>query len=582
MAIQLLPKDIINKIAAGEVIERPASVVKEAVENSIDAGATNIEVTIEAGGLQLLQIKDNGSGMDKEDAKMAFVQHATSKLATEEDLEAINTLGFRGEALASIASVADNTLHTFDGNSEPILIKAKDSEIQTEPGPARSQGTTLRVRNIFASVPARKKFLRSENTEYKHIQDTLIQAALSHPRVGFTLIKDGRETIKVPEGQTSLQRISDLFSNLDTTRMLAVDYDGPDISVSGYVSHPELTGRRSGIEYTFLNDRSIKDKLITKAVKDGFSTTIPREHRPQFVIFIKIKPDSVDVNVHPRKAEVRFTEPGRVFSAVRTAIAGTLERNLQQQFRERAVISEQKLPELEMPVQKPKQFSSFDAAPRTISTPKVPMVMPEREIKPSIPEPQETFKAIQLFNTYLVIERNDAMLVIDQHAADERVRFEQLSNQLENDIAAETQGLLVPTELNLSTKQKAVLAEYSDNLRSLGFVIEETAGNEYQLYEVPAFMAGGSVEQTITEILDSIEESDGSGANAFDEVKDHILATMACHSSIRAGDHLQEIQIKKLLIDLFRCTLPYSCPHGRPIIWEVSRSELEKQFMRRK
>ncbi|KXK26518.1 MAG: DNA mismatch repair protein MutL [candidate division WS6 bacterium OLB20] len=586
MAIRILPKDVINKIAAGEVIERPASVIKEAIENSIDAGATRIDISIEAGGMQLIEIRDNGSGMNEQDAALAFVQHATSKLATQSDLEEILTLGFRGEALASIASVADNRLHTFDGTTGPVIVTAKDSEVEVNPGQARSQGTTLTVRNIFGSIPARKKFLRSENTEYRHIHDTVTAAALAHPAIGFSLQRDGREALSVQQGQTPAERLGSLFSNIDPAKMLPIHYDGPGISVSGFVSHPELTGRRSGVEYTFLNRRTIRDKLISKAVRDGFQTSIPGDHKPQFVVFIDIDPAQVDVNVHPRKSEVRFTEPGRIFTAVRTAVAGSLENALQNQFRSR--LAEDRSPQTSSwrpQTQDSAQVQPVAAAPRSFSASIYSQTQHPRYEGPALTlldstKDYQPFEAVQVLRTYIVFERAGSMLVVDQHAADERVKFEQISRQLADE-TPETQSLLLPLELDLGSTEKAILAEHIERIQTFGFQISEDAGGQYLLYEVPALLREGTGEAVIKEIISGIAESDGEGDTAFHAAREHSIATMACHGSIRAGRKLQPQEMQKLLTDLFACELPYSCPHGRPIIREYTQAELEKEFMRR-
>lgn len=584
--VSVLPKNLINKIAAGEVIERPASIVKELIENSLDAGSTFIELRIRKGGLELIEVSDNGQGLDSINAPTAFKQHATSKITSEADLENIVTMGFRGEALPSIASIASTTMHTFDGKTRPVWVEVIDGEIKSRTGEGRTQGTTVSVRDIFANIPARKKFLRTLNTEFKYIQDVFTNLALANPHIGFKLLRDDKLFIEL-KGEASLSaRILQLYNQFES-KLLPVELKSPDITITGFIGHPELAGRSSE-QFLFLNQRFITDRLVTKAVKDGFSTTLDKNQKPVYFIYLQMPTQHVDVNVHPRKLEVRFLNPGLVYAKIKSTIAKTLENSLQQQFRSRLNDKQQeqnqktplyspgKLPDIGNDSQggfKRAEITDRNFPPRHYSQEAITL-----EHNGENKHPERAY--LQLFDTYILFQQNEKLLVIDQHAADERIKYESLLKAYNKGQIA-TQSLLVAEIFGQDYKLINVLEEQIENLNSLGFSILPFSKSSWQLVAVPALLAEKNFLETLSEILCEIENSGNSDA-AFAKATDHIFATMACHSSIRAGLKLLPEHINKLVSDLFACDLPYSCPHGRPIIWEVTRYELEKQFKRKK
>lgn len=587
--IQLLSADLINKIAAGEVIERPASIVKELLENSIDAGATSITLKIEAGGTQLIEVIDNGSGMDRDDAELAFIQHATSKINAVDDLEKISTLGFRGEALASIAGVSKAQIHTSNG-TEHIKVTTSQGDISVNAGEARNSGTTVTIRDIFHSIPARRKFLRTDQTEYRYILETFINAALAHKHITFKLIKDGSTIYNLTATKTLSERLSELFKKLRTEKLLKINYDGPDINISGFVGHPETATSRKQQQYLFLNNRPISDRLLGKAIKDGFDTTIARDQHPIFFIFIDIPTNMVDVNVHPRKLEVRFTDPGSIYKVVRSSITRTLEKKLQEQLKARFSGQSPSTPSISFTPQ-PASSTPPIRSDRTNGA-KDNTVMGSIEFTRNLLKTssvtQDTNDSInmgsdvlQVMDTYILLEQNDKLLVIDQHAADERVKYEAIKSKLSGNSRAKSQSLLIPETLHLSKGQQALLRENKSDLARLGFEFDLSEVST-KVVAVPSLLAQGEFMKAIDEILTEMEESGLKTGKAFELVEENIIATMACHGSIRAGRKLHQKEARKLVGDLFETALPYSCPHGRPIIWEIDRDLLERQFKRRK
>ncbi|WKZ28295.1 MAG: DNA mismatch repair endonuclease MutL [Candidatus Dojkabacteria bacterium] len=591
--IKILEYDIINKIAAGEVIERPASVIKEAIENSLDAGADKLEITLENGGLNLIEIKDNGSGMDEDDAKLAFVQHATSKITAIEDLNNIHTLGFRGEALASIASISQSSIHTYDSNSEPLLVKSINSKVTVEPAAARSRGTTLTVRNIFHNVPARKKFMRSEKTELRNCLDTIISSALANPKATYSVTNNGRTILDLKSTKSYLTRTADIFK-FDKESLIQLSYDGPEINIYGYIGHPSLARTSSNYQYIYVNNRPVTDKLLNKAVKDGFQSSISKEMRPCYFIFIEIASTEVDVNVHPRKSEVRFANPGLVFLRLKNAVAGTLEQRLKKQLSERINSTSVVNPIRDL------EHKNYQNS-RNLHTRAESRSIDEQSIQKSLQFTKELLSFeptklevknfeqteflsyyIQVFSTYIITQRGDKLLLIDQHAADERIKYEQFFKSLKNDDEViSSQDLLVPIELELTDSELISIEEQKAVIEKLGFKIERLSSKSWQLTAYPVLLGNLDFESLLREIISQIEETPEAGSQAYTQHLEKVVATMACHGSIRAGQQLHSSEIEKLINDLFNCELPYSCPHGRPIIWELSKEDLEKQFKRR-
>jgi len=599
--IQILSKDLINKIAAGEVVERPASIVKELIENSIDAGSTKITINIRQGGIELIEISDNGTGMNKQNAKLSLIQHATSKISSTEDLAKIFTLGFRGEALASIASIADLEIHTYDGNTEPITVAQRDGSSKITPAKARSRGTTITVRNIFKHIPARRKFLKSINTEYKYILSTFLSTVIANPSIEFVLIKDEKIVYDLPSS-TLKNRIINIYPTYK--QILPINYISHEISISGYIGHPSLNRKDTSNQYIFLNGRPIKDRLINQAIKQGYQTSLMHGQYPIFFLNFDINPSLVDVNIHPRKNEVKFLAPGKIFGAVKTTVESTLTKALQQEFNNKiADINTTSTNNLN--TIKQKSFTN----PKKNYVASTPQMHTDNNLLSSLTFTKELLyndtnastdnvqkelslsmhnntveigNFIQVFNTYIIIEKADKLLIIDQHAADERVNFEKIKNKLANNSTIKNQPLLLPILINLTPVEQVIVLDHKQNIEKLGFKLSiDLKNKKLKVLEVPILLAKNSnIEKIITSILHELDNSTNTHSDIWSKMEDHVIATMACHGSIRAGQKLHKAEIQQLLSDLNNCTIPYSCPHGRPLSWELTQNDLEKQFKR--
>jgi DNA mismatch repair protein MutL len=583
--IHQLSTQLINKIAAGEVVERPASVVKELLENAIDAGAKSITLRLENGGMQLIEVSDDGSGMGKDDARLAFVQHATSKISSLEDLGAIQSMGFRGEALASIASISSATLHTFDGSSQPVAAKVRNNEILVEQGDARQQGTTVTIRNIFANIPARKKFLRSATTEYKYVYEMFVIEALANPDIGFRLIRDGKPILELRPQDMLAGRVTELFPGLDSNKMLPLSFKKEGLQFSGLIGHPGIATSVAAQQFLFVNKRYVSDRVMNKAVKDGFSSTISRESKPVYFLFLELPPGEVDVNVHPRKLEVRFLQPGQIYHYLSSSIRLFLEKVLQQELysnfrrnepeptriagtRDFAVAGPGSA--VKPSIEFTRQLLGHNSQPE--------MMLPELKFDQGSISVVD-FNFLQIFNTYLVTEQGSKLLIIDQHAADERVKYEKLQKQF-NDNTVTAQALLIPEHYPADEKLKILVQQNLDLLTRTGFKLQIQQG-KILIAQIPAILQGRDFLKTFTELISSLRLGK-LNLSENSAILDRVLATIACHSSYRAGFKLTHTEGTKLIADLFRCKLPYSCPHGRPIIWEVERGSLEKNFKRKK
>lgn len=578
--IRLLSTDLINKIAAGEVVERPASVVKELVENAIDAKASEISLKIEQSGIQLIEVSDNGKGMDQANAQLALVEHATSKISTQQDLERISTLGFRGEALASIASVSQMQIHTYDGETQPVLVTKNEDTVMTKPASGRNQGTTVQVKQLFANLPARRKFLRSLNTEFKHIYDTLINLALINPQVHFKFFRDQKLLLDLTRTATVLDRILQVHKGL-SDKLIELSYVSPQIKISGYIGHPDTSRFDKSQQYIFINQRPVNDSLIRKAVKEGFKNSLMLEREPVFLIYIDLDPDLVDVNVHPRKLEVRFTNPGLIFQAIKSSVTNSLQTKLKNdlhiKFKNNTAANHQfTSPIIESPLSLiSTREQGINSVQQSLSFTK--NLLSENLSEDRIDERSGDFLTqgfLQVFLTYIVVPQNDLLLVIDQHAADERINFERIEQAFNTNQFLASQPLLLSEEINLSSGETATLSDNLAMLKQYGFYIEQLSSQAWQLTQVPEILAGKDYLSSLQEIISSISTQKQN--ISFNK----LAATLACHSSIRAGQRLHDVEINQLISNLFKCHSPYSCPHGRPIIWEISKNELEKKFKR--
>jgi len=600
--IQVLPNNIINQIAAGEVVERPASVLKELVENSLDANATDIKIYVEEGGLKGIKVIDDGVGMSAADARMAFLPHSTSKIKTLDDLENILTLGFRGEALASISSVSKVELITKQSSElSGFRIQMTGGNIENEEEAGSADGTSIYIHEIFFNTPARRKFLKTPATEMRHIVKTLTDVALANPKIKFELYHNGKQLFNLPKANSLKERIRNLIGENFAKNGFEIYYDGI-IKVSGFVGLPQIATRRKSTQIIIVNGRPISNGTIIAAVKDAFHTAMPRELHPQFALNIKVDPTKVDVNVHPRKLEVRFSDQQSIFRAVKDAVRAGLEKSLQDSTNEK--LSDFSNPKPMVPQQFTAKSSSrgsyLDKQSSNPNSIKEALSFTQSILETSAQNPlseedttnahtemdrftqtqHSTFPVFQLLNAYLITTNGNAIQIIDQHAAAERVTYERLMKQYENK-DFETQSLLIPFELELNPQELLILAENIEYLRGFGLKIEEFGLNSYVLRQVPVEIKNADMNAFVKEMLADIAMAKGNERTQLEKHKERLLTTMACHSSVRVGDKMTQPEIEQLLQDLKNCEIPYSCPHGRPIIYEVPISELDRQFKRK-
>ncbi len=585
--IRLLSPDLISKIAAGEVVERPASVVKELLENAIDSGADTIKLTIEKGGINFIEVKDNGTGMNEQDAKLSLVEHATSKVKTVNDLHNIHTLGFRGEALSSISSVSTTVIHTKTAESDPISVTKNNEQITLKPGDARNKGTTVIVKDIFQKIPARKKFLRSENTEYKNILSIFLKIAIANYTIAFEFVNNNKIVFSLQKTKTLEERIVAIYPRLKS-KLIPIQFDDANIMITGYIGHPSLNRSDSSEQYLFVNGRSINDLTIAKAVKVGFGTNLMHNQYPVFFLDIKIPTANVDVNIHPRKTEVRFDDPGMIFRFVNHSVRAALEQTLQGELKARfsslrdstdyptVGVERFSKPSVGEPLSKPgHEKHSMQSSLLFTQNLLKPI---EKETSHLTPNPERNdFQVIQIMNTYLVTENETEMLIIDQHAAAERITFEKILARFEKDENLKSQMLLLPETISLSEQDLLRLKSNIKNIRRLGFELE-FKDSKISITAVPEILAKKELMSIFQQILNDIESN---SKKEDTEILHKIIATLACHSSIRAGQRIGEEQARYFVTNLLKCRQPYSCPHGRPIIWTLSKNELEKNFKRK-
>jgi len=591
MPIQVLPAEVAAKIAAGEVVERPASVVKELVENAIDAGATEIKVEIRQGGVRLMRVMDDGYGIPSDEVELAFARHSTSKLESASDLARISTLGFRGEALASIAAVARVTLVSRTAQ-EPVgtQVKLENGTIVGREGKGCPQGTIVTVENLFYNIPARLKFLRREATEAGHISQLVSRYAMAYPELRFSLLTDGRLAFQ-STGSGKLHDVLLKVYGLEAAQqMLPVEGGGGElrsegdksgIRVHGYVSSPSL--HRSNRQYLtfFVNRRWVQDRSLSYAASEAYHTLLPTGRYPIAVLSVDLEPAEVDVNVHPTKREVRFRRGNEVFATVQKAVRRVLTEgsplptvasrphpvglpaaapSVWGQPRRLTGIGGERRPagQLAMEIQR----TAEDGLPTTVTP----------QLRPRLP----MLRVLgQLGQTYIIAEGPGGMYLIDQHTAHERVLYERFTAERAR-MAVASQQLLTPLPLELTPRQQAAMTEHLETLTELGFEIEPFGGETYLLRAVPATFERGDIGQAMAEILDELAEE---GIGETEEEK--ALISVVCHSAVRAGQTLSMEEMRDLVRQLEETSLPHTCPHGRPTMIHLSAEQLAREFGRR-
>ncbi|MBU2886659.1 DNA mismatch repair endonuclease MutL [Gilvimarinus agarilyticus] len=613
--IKLLSPRLANQIAAGEVVERPSSVVKELLENSLDAGATRLEVEVEDGGVKLMRVRDNGSGIDKEDLAMALSRHATSKINDLDDLEAVATLGFRGEALASISSVARLALSSAtdeSGAGWQVTAEGRDMETELAPAP-HPKGATVEVRDLFFNTPARRKFLRTEKTEYNHLEDVVKRLALSRYDVSFTLRHNGRAIHNWRGGATQAERerrVAQVCGPAFMDNAVHLDIERGGLRLWGWVALPTFSRSQADLQHFYVNGRAIRDKLVTHAVRQAYQDVLYHGRHPAFVLYLEVDPATVDVNVHPTKHEVRFrdgrTVHGFIFSSLHHALAEVSPEDRLARAETEASRPHNDAPG-QMSQQSPMAFNAqrpagdwrenyFPAAMQSatgataVGQPAVAeqgasypsaagyQAQPLEDLAASEGEiPPLGFAIAQLKGIYILAENAQGLIIVDMHAAHERITYERMKTAFAGG-QIQAQPLLVPATLAVSEKEASCAEEHPDTFAALGFEIQRAGPESLLIRQIPSILHGAKVDQLVRDVLSDLIEH-GASERLAHRVNE-VLSTMACHGSVRANRKLTTAEMNALLRDMEATERSGQCNHGRPTWTLQSLDELDKLFMR--
>ena len=571
--IKLLSDDLKNKIAAGEVVERPASVVKELIENSLDSGATEIDVIVKGGGNVSVQVIDNGVGLEKDDLLIAFARHSTSKIESVDDLSNIDTLGFRGEALSSIASVAKvKALSSVNGEDSGYEISVSGGEISQPEPVALSKGTAISVSDLFFSIPARRKFLKSAQVELRHIIRTVRRFGLCQPNVRFTLTADDKEVMTLAP-MTLIDRIAAVHDPSYRENLLEVNHQAGLFAITGYVGNLNLIRKRRGEQNLFLNGRYIVNKLLNSAIYSAYQSLVSRGEFPFFAINLKVPLDTVDVNVHPMKIEVRFRDEWRVYHALKTAVTEALNDIL-------STVPDFLKPSESFPSSGGQAGFSFpQSTPSAILSRQ--SIERAKSYVQTMGETQTEEEGVNLENIwqvhtkYIVSEIKSGLVVIDQHVAHERVLFEQAMDAMEGN-PLPSQSLLFPEVVELPIEDFSTLLELLPYLEKIGFRMKEFGKNTVMIEGVPSELGWGNEREVLTEIIDTYRNQQKAQPSFMEAV----AASFACKAAVKAGDVLTQEEMQSLVDRLFATQHPYYCPHGRPIMVNLSLDELDRRFER--
>ncbi len=592
--IKVLPEELINQIAAGEVVERPASIIKELIENSIDAGSQKIIVRIKGGGSELIEVEDDGIGMDEEDAKMSLIQHATSKIKSVDDLNKISSLGFRGEALASISSVVGRTIIDTKTDSEKgIILEKEGNNLKVKESPKATKGTKIQIYDLFKNIPARKKFLKSENTERKHIYTSFINEVLPFKNIHFELYNEGKLIYRFTKTDELKNRIFEVFGSDFVNNSEIYNAEINNINITGIIGNTQLGRKRSPIQQVYINNRFVKSPLINSAVTKGYEGKMHRDLKPSFIILLEVNPESIDVNIHPRKLEIKFDDERMIFSSIYNFISKNLEKGT------REIIKD--FPVNESKVSKQSRVEFQSVITRNVTSPKAGMsfnknLYRDYKINNRNVDNNSFFSSdeqkvnvdnfgnvSQYFNTYIVFEQNSELIFLDQHAAAEKILFEKLISTLDD---LRTKPLLIPEIINIDKSEKEQIINIKEDLDSLGFKIDDFGDNSIQILEIPEL---SEINNFYWLIEDFLKDDKELGIHFSDEImteykltKDQYLrlATIACHGSIRAGQVLSLEEMNSIIKDTLSLETSYNCPHGRPIMWKLSKNKIENSFNR--
>lgn len=570
--INVMSENLANKIAAGEVVERIANVVKELVENSIDAGSKNIKIELLLSGTKLIKIVDDGCGMSRDDAKLCFSRHATSKIKNENDLYFINTLGFRGEALAAISSVSNIVLDTYDG-TESTYLNLKAGKFITEKTGSMRKGTIIEVSELFYNTPARLKFMKSLNAELALTVNYIEKIALSHPDIAFTLINDGREMIKTSGSNDIYKVIHEIFGLNVSKNMIKIEAENYDYIINGYISNLNLSKSNRNSMITLVNGRVVTNQSVNRTIKDAYHTVLAETKFPIVVINIETDPTLIDVNIHPTKQDIKFSKleslDDLLFSTIRTALneADNTFKGYQEEVKESPVdynhennyrYTERKIEDVRLQFDDEKEEIKYDSE--------------------AVKKEDVFIKPVGLaLGTYLIAQDENVMYMIDIHAANERINYERYMKALkERDVY--TTSMLFPITLEYPKNEFMRIHDHIDVLRNVGFKVEEFGINTFRVTEHPSWLKEGYEEESIRRIFELVSEIKGD----FDRVKFNEKAAirLACKMSVKANTNIGYNEQEELLNRLFKCEFPYTCPHGRPTIIKYPIYELEKMFKR--
>lgn len=611
--IKILPENIASKIAAGEVVQRPESVVKELMENSIDAGAKTIEVTIKRAGKNFIQVCDDGMGMSEEDLTLCIQKHATSKIEAFEDLEAINTLGFRGEALSSIASVSQMEIRSETREDEigTIIKNDETGNFKVDKG-SFPKGTCVTIKNLFFNVPARRKFLKTDTTEFKHIVDTFNRIALGHPSIAFKLFSGVDLVFDYPV--VSLEdRVRQVFAENMPDALIPVKENTEFMSVHGYIGKPSLLRKSKGEQYLFLNSRYILNKNINHAVFSAYENILEKGDYPFFLLYLEIDPERIDVNIHPSKLEAKFDDEKDIYNFILSVVRKSLGSH---DLVPSMVFSEEDSSEEKLMFNKFQPVNKGDFSDRPgrekykpevkrysdeeidrlfgsitddviLKTDLVTATKPfsndeQREIphekidKATVEKSEESPFIIQLHNKYILSQIKSGLMIIDQHVAHERILYEKALNRLETDIPF-SQQLLFPKKVKVDPARVSLLKELEPYLSRLGFQLKFSAKDTVKIEGVPDDVRKGSEERVLFDLL---EEYSNNEREKNLEQKDNLAKSYSCKTAIKAGDKLDERAMRLLIDQLFATSMPYVCPHGRPIVVKISLNEFDRRFGR--
>jgi DNA mismatch repair protein MutL len=601
--IVLLADEVANQVAAGEVIERPASVVKELVENSIDAGAGRIEVAIARGGAAVIRVIDDGIGMDRDDALLSLERHATSKIRSGHDLARIHTLGFRGEALPSIASVSRFRLATrLHEGLEGTEITVNGGKIDSVRASGEAPGTQIEVRSLFYNLPARRKFLRAENTEASHVQHQLSLQAIGHPNIGFVSIRDQSIQFQAPPAKTLADRIRDLRGSELFEQLLEIRPEVANgITVSGFIGKVGVSRSTKAELVLFVNGRPVENITIQHGLREGYHTALMKGQYPVTFLFLEMDPETVDVNVHPAKREVRFREPDSVRKSVAETIRRTLETDRQRWTHSlQKPVDPPKTPEWvpltdsAPPLIPPSEqfalrrdWAEFHTSPVNTAPPPADIPAAPGSNQPAIavpapgyrPESPHEFKILGVLGRlYILMENEGGLVLVDQHAAHERILFEKLRRQMESE-GVPTQRLLIPLTVGVTPKDYDWIATNAQTLEKMGFALEPFGNSTLKIDGIPQFFRTDDPSVAIRLLVDELRSMTTITSRL--RMGEDVIARTVCRHAIKANDELHRPEVEKLLRDLMDCELPYCCPHGRPTMIQIGYGELEKKFGRK-